>query len=508
MSSPAEPTETSSPDFVLSRRAVLGAGIGGLALASAACSGGGGGGASIVPPVEPPTPTETALDLLVARTTYGHDAATLARARAIGHTAFLEEQLAPEAIDDSASEARLAALVTLGLSSKQNYDQFYATGHADRVASELRAATLLRAAWSKRQLFERMVEFWTDHFSVDQSDSLQNVLKTQDDRDVIRAHALGNFRDLLRANAHGSAMSFYLGNYRNTATNSNENYGREIMELHTLGVGNYTEADVKAVARCFTGWSFHATNTPNFGGFVFRPERHDDGVKQVLGTTIPAGLGQQDGEIVIDMLVEHPATARFLALKLCRWFLAYDPPQDVVDATAAAYTNSGGDVRAMLRVVLSPEAMTKALARPRKLKRPFHLAASILRALNVTVTDPMSLAAELRAMGHESFQWPSPNGYPDAADAWGMGLLTRWAFVSRLFAGEIDGTSVAVANVFERIDPLHLAEHAASTLAGERFRASEVAAIQAYVDGALVVDLPLQREVLALTASAPSFQSY
>lgn len=508
MSSEEISSSPSLVDSTLTRRAALGVGLGGVALFSAACSGGGGssGTPSGGGPVPPTAQSE--LELLLSRVTYGHDAATHARAVDLGYEAWLEEQLAPETIADGACDVLLAGFPTLTLSSKQNYEQYYAQGNAARIALELRAATMLRAAFSKRQLFERVVEFWSDHFNVDQSDSLQNVLKTQDDRDVVRAHALGKFPDLLRASARGAAMSFYLGNYRNTATAPNENYGREIMELHSLGVGNYSESDVKAVARCFTGWGFQQTNSPGFGAFHFDPARHDDSAKVVLGHVIPAGGGVNDGEIVLDLLVNHPATAQFLARKMCRWFLSYEPSTNLVDAVAAAYTQTGGDIKAMLRVVLAKSSMTWALTQPAKMKRPFHLAASILRSTPFTITDATRLSTELGHMGHETFLWPSPNGYPDSSSAWGLGMLMRWTFASRLFAGDVAGVAFDPASVFANVPVVELARRADVILSGSRLSPTEVVAIQAYVDGAGGVDAALQREVMALAASSPSFQTY
>ena len=220
-------------------------------------------------------------------------------------------------------------------------------------------AAQYRQMFSQRQLYEVMVEFWSDHFNIHLVNGLGPTLKPEDDRQVIRAHALGNFRDLLHASAKSPSMLFYLDNFFNLASAPNENYARELMELHTLGVdGGYTENDVKEVARCFTGWSirFPGDTSGDYGTFVFLPAVHDNNAKVVLQNSITAGGGQSDGEQVLDILAAHPSTAQFIATKLCRRFISDTRTQPVIDAVAAAFTQSGGDIKTTLRALFATDA--------------------------------------------------------------------------------------------------------------------------------------------------------
>ncbi len=494
----AHPVETGAEG--VSRRSLLGLSLGGAAVMSAMQS-------ARALPSAPQMPAD--IRFLLSRITNGYDAATQARALALGYGAFLEEQLHPETIPDVRGDAVVAMFPTLGRTSQDNYVNDYLQGRAEMLRTQLRCATIMRAAYSSRQLLERMVEFWSDHFNIDHTDSMNAVLKTQDDRAVIRAHALGNFHDLLLASARSSAMGFYLGNYRNTATQPNENYGREIMELHTLGVGNYTEADVKAVARCFTGWSFKEVTTGDFGGFLFRSSLHDDTQKVVLGVIIPAGGGVTQGEIVVNMLAGRPETAQFLARKLCRFFLCYEPPQAVVDAVANAYSSTAGDIKSMLRVIFAPATIAAVPALNLvKYKRPFHLMTSILRAIPFQIAAPERLTEQLGLLGHEPFRWPTPNGYPDRLDAWASGEQTRWAFTTDLFADAIPGVNFHPSEVFAGFPKDQLAQAANRRLTGISLSPRDVVAIQLYVDSFPSITDALLREVMTLAASAPSFQNY
>ncbi len=221
---------------------------------------------------------------------------------------------------------------------------------------------MLRAVYSNRQLEEQLDDFWFNHFNVFADKGADRYLVTEYERDAIRPHVLGKFRDLLEATAKSPAMLFYLDNWQSVGPNApqprgqgnkakrglNENYGRELMELHTLGVdGGYTQKDVTEVARCFTGWTI---NQPQRGGkFVFNPRLHDNGEKVVLGVTIPAGGGESDGEKVLDILAHHPATAHFISKKLAMRFVADDPPAALVDRMAETFLKTDGDIRQVMR---------------------------------------------------------------------------------------------------------------------------------------------------------------
>ncbi len=276
----------------------------------------------------------------------------------LGTKAWIDRQLQPESIDDAWTEARtrhFEALDVWPLGELLEYN-------AKELLDQLTRAKILRAAHSRRQLQEVMVDFWSDHFNIDPSKGDSKWLKPADDKKVIRAHALGKFRDLVKASALSPSMLWYLdGRVNRRASDKetpNENYGRELLELHTLGVdGGYTQTDVMEVARCLTGWTVRARDKARFavGKVEFRRSLHDDGTKTVLGVKIPAGLGEGDLERVLDIVCHHPSTARYLAEKLCRRFIADDPPSSAVNAVAAAFTESAGDIRRTLATLFERE---------------------------------------------------------------------------------------------------------------------------------------------------------
>ena len=312
---------------------------------------------------------------------------------------------------------------------------------------ELSSAALLRAAGSRWQLREVMVELWSDHFNVDASKAECAWLKTADDREVIRRHALGRFRDLLRASALSPAMLWYLdgrSNRRATAAERpNENYARELLELHTLGVdGGYTQVDVMEAARCLTGWTVRDRHRFRKGRVELDSALHDDGEKRVLGRRIGPVGGAGDLETLLDLVAAHPATARHVATKLCRRFIADAPPASAVGEVAAAFRRSDGDIRTTLRTLLRTEAFRAPEARRAKLKRPFHAVASMLRCTGARTDAGPPLLAYLRRMGQAPFQYPTPEGAPDVASAWKGTLLWRWRLAMALAGGELPGTSV------------------------------------------------------------------
>ena len=279
-----------------------------------------------------------------------------------------------------------------------------------RIMADLHASRILRAVYSERQLQEVMVDFWTNHFNVFAGKGADRWLLPAYDRDTIRPNAMGKFSTLLQATAQSPAMLFYLDNFQSVSPNTgqrlrvpeqrkrgiNENYARELMELHTLGVdGGYTQKDVQEVARCFTGWTIFqprggaaAVNAllgeggrRNAGTFFFNARTHDDGEKTVLGHKIPAGGGMKDGLMVLDILARHRSTAKFIAAKLVRHFVSDNPPPALVDRVAAAFTKSDGDIRETVKAIFfSPEFNSTAAYRA-KIKRPFELAISAIRAL-------------------------------------------------------------------------------------------------------------------------------
>lgn len=374
--------------------------------------------------------------LLQSRATFGVRQDQLARGRLIGTGAWLDEQLAPAGINDNGLEAALlAALPSLGMSLPQIVAYTAPPNPRYRAVAETITATYVRQLAGPRQLLEVMVEFWTNHFNIDLGSAQLAITKPWDDREVVRRHAMGNFRSMLHASARSPAMLYYLDNFSNVASGPNENYARELMELHTLGVtGGYTEADVKDVARCFTGWTVPRTGAPTLTGFVFRPELHDDGPKRVLGMDIAAGGGELDGIRVLDLLAAHPSTARFIATKLARRFVTDFPPVSLVDALSAEFTRTGGEIVPVLRVLFrSAEFAASADA---KFKRPVEFLMSALRATRAFNAPALlrQVNEQLATFSQSIFGWPAPNGYPDVRDYWlhTNGTLARWNLASAI----------------------------------------------------------------------------
>jgi uncharacterized protein (DUF1800 family) len=356
-----------------------------------------------------------------------------------------------------------------------------------QVALELQQSKILRAVYSERQLQEVMTDFWFNHFNIFLQKGADRVLTTSYERDVIRPNVFGKFEDLLKATAESPAMLFYLDNWMSAAPNAetlkrrdqiakamerrqarradkmseqekeqmlnakgkikkaprglNENYAREIMELHTLGVdGGYTQKDVQEVARAFTGWTL---KQPRAGAeFFFNPMIHDDGEKTVLGKKIAAGGGQKDGYAVIHMLATHPATAKFISTKLARKFVNDTPPQSLVNKMADTFKKSDGDIRQVLRVMFtSPEFFASENYRA-KIKTPFEMTVSAVRAVGADTTGGPQFHRWIAQMGEGLFMAQPPTGYPDTAEHWVNtgALLERMNFALALAANKIQGT--------------------------------------------------------------------
>ncbi len=369
---------------------------------------------------------------------------------------YLEQQLNPEKIDDEVGEHAARRFETLTEPPGELFEY-----QDDLLQHELMRCTLARAVFSERQLYEIMVQFWSDHFNIDPSKGDCKWLKVADDREVIRKHAMGRFPDLLRASALSPAMLWYLDGRANRresmSEKPNENYARELLELHTLGVhGGYTQTDVMEVARCLTGWTVRSTGEPPYfqiGKVEFKVGRHDFGAKEVLGERIPstpatlsAGekerLGRHELDRVLQIVTNHPATARHIGAKLCRRFIADEPPPRAVEQVAAAFTKSGGDVRATLRALFATEAF--GAERGNKFKRPFHFIVSSLRATGARTDASLEIIDYLRRMGQAPFNYPTPDGYPEQAAPWMGTLLWRWNFASALSENKLAGTRIEV----------------------------------------------------------------
>ncbi|NDB76340.1 MAG: DUF1800 domain-containing protein, partial [Verrucomicrobia bacterium] len=363
--------------------------------------------------------------------------------------AFLDQQFMPERLDDPNCENAIRRFEVLQEPLGELFE--YQEKH---LLDALVRSTVLRAVFSERQLYEVMVNFWSDHFNIDPSKGDAKWLKVADDRDVIRAHALGKFPDMLRASALSPAMLWYLdGRVNKKASASdkpNENYARELMELHTLGVhGGYTQQDVMEVARCLTGWTVQETHRSklNLGSVEFQPLLHDRGEKIVLGHVIPAipkkakpgeieRLGRAELDTVLGIVGLHPSTAKFIATKLCQRFIADEPPADAVSAVAEKFIASGGNIPATLRALFATDAFLTT--RGNKLKRPFHYIVSALRATQATTDAGSAIQDYLLRMGHAPFHYPTPDGYPEKAAPWLGTLLWRWNFAVGLSNNTLD----------------------------------------------------------------------
>ncbi|HEX6863769.1 MAG TPA: DUF1800 domain-containing protein [Thermoanaerobaculia bacterium] len=311
------------------------------------------------------------------------------------------------------------------------------------LAGQLMAQKLWRAVESENQLAEVMTDFWFNHFNVSMTDNQSRGHLLSYERDAIRPNALGEMRGLLGATARHPAMLLYLDNARSNARRGlNENYARELLELHTLGVdGGYTQKDVIEVARAFTGWTVGVRD----GGFLFRPAGHDSGAKTVLGRKLPAGRGIEDGEEVLDLLAVHPATAKHLAAKLAVRFVSDKPSQALVDRLAAVYLKSGGEVKPVLRAIAESPDFWGAVGD--KIKSPFELAASAVRGLDAEVRDPRQTLRWIADMGQKLYAYQAPTGYPDRAEAWVNtgSLASRMSFGLDLAAGRVRGVDFALA---------------------------------------------------------------
>jgi uncharacterized protein (DUF1800 family) len=437
-------------------------------------------------PVEPPQLTERQKIIHVLdRLTFGARPGDVETVEKQGLEVFISEQLNPVGMPDGLWQGESSKFNALKLSAVELMKQYPNMGQKKRfgymfgfgnkppkdLQGELASAKLARAVLTNRQLEEVMVDFWFNHFNVSFAKNQDKWLVGPYERDVIRPHVFGKFRDLLGAVAHSPAMLVYLDNYQSTvdaryaplgaqdditemedrmAKNAkgnknarvklglNENYAREVMELHTLGVdGGYTQKDVTELARVLTGWSINAPNLKNnFNDFTFDFKRrmHDPGAKRVLGHDFP-WEGVAEGEKALDMLAKHPSTAHFIALKLCRRFVSDDPPVPLVDFVAKRFTETDGDIKETLKALFhAPEFYDHKYFRA-KVKTPFEFTVSMLRATNADVGDWVKAARQLDRLGEPLYLCEPPTGYPDRADAWinSGALLTRMTMALGLF---------------------------------------------------------------------------
>jgi uncharacterized protein (DUF1800 family) len=401
---------------------------------------------------------------LLQRAAFGPTRAELARIETIGREAWIDEQLQPPPQDDPATLARLERYPVLAMPLSQLLS-LYPPQCEDRSCSrfnipeQLVAATMIRAVHSRYQLREVMVDFWLNHFNVFGFEGPTPYALKPYLEEVIRPHALGRFEDLLLAVARSSAMLYYLDNYLSTREGAplgqgrsgglNENYARELMELHTISLfGGYSQQDVIEVAKLLTGWTFNSDRDPASAlTFVFRTDWHEPGPKTVLGRTFDAG-GLQEGLDLLRFLAAHPSTAdNMIAPKLVSRLVADTPPNKLLKATARAFKNSGGDIAATLSTLLRHRDFYKADYMGAKIKAPLELVASSARALEAEVTDGLPLARAVRLLGQPLFGALPPTGWPDVGSeiASAGGMLTRFRFAELLAAGDLPGLRIDLA---------------------------------------------------------------
>ena len=437
---------------------------------------------------------------LIRRTTYGVTAAEVARANALGFQGYLNYQLNYTRINDDAVENFVLQKWPL---MAQTADQLF-SADAGQVRTQLQESTIYRAAFSQRQLYHRMVEFWSDHFNQD----LDKVgyLLISDQRDVIRKHALGKFPELLKASAHSASMMVYLD--QNTSRNKapNQNYAREIMELHTLGVdGGYTQDDVAELSRVLTGWTVAGR-----GQFTFNPAIHDWGAKTVLGVTIPAGSpsqgadGIKEGEQMLDVLVNHPSTARFIATKMLKWLLDPNPTATQISTIAGVYSATGGDIKAMIRAMLNDDWLP---ASPMKLKRPFHFAASALRSTAPDVNAMNNINSQLAVLGHQSYTWDTPDGFPDKIEYWAGNIVPRWNFASVMSNLNSATTQKVDTTPYRSGSPAAAVDLIDANFFGGEMPLATRNALLTYAGTATLTDAKA-RELIGLAIAANAFQWY
>ena len=421
-------------------------------------------------PAKPPASPQTQLQIL-NRVSWGATSSSAQQIAAIGSEPYLERQLRPgPPMLPPAVQSQIDAMTIsqapadrLALELEQRRRDAEATNDPDqkktgqqayqqeltRISREAAARSLLRALYSPNQLQEQMVWFWMNHFNVHQYKSNLRVLVGDYEEHAIRPHALGKFRDLLAATVHHPAMLRYLDNEQNAGGRINENYARELMELHTLGVNSgYTQADVQELARILTGLGVNMTPEspkvrPNLQGqyarvglFEFNPNRHDYGDKVFLGQPIK-GRGLAEVDEALDRLAKHPATARFISRKLAMYLIADDPPAQLVDSLSRTFLATGGDVAATLRTLFASPDFTASLGK--KFKDPVHYVVSAVRLAydDRPILNPGPIINWLARMGEPLFARETPDGYPLTQAAWASPgqMTTRFEIARTIGSG-------------------------------------------------------------------------
>ena len=442
------------------------------------------------------------------RLTFGPTASELEAASSAGLEDWIEEQLAATPSDGPEVADRLAEFETLRMSPGELRD----LQENGRIARELGASAIVRQIYSPSQLFEVMVDFWTNHFNIYAYSPPELFLKGKDDREVIRAHALGKFPEMLAASAHSPAMMVYLDNARSRQPSPNENYARELLELHTLGVdGGYTYNDIQSVARAFTGWSVDGfrRDANNVGQFVYLTNWHDPDPKMALGEVLPGG--KRDGDRVLEILAEHPSTARFIATKLSRRFVSDMPPESLIDQVAETYTQTGGDIPSMLRAITYSDEFANSAGL--KLKRPLDFVVSAIRVTGADGRIDRVLRFFLQALGQVPFGWRAPDGYPDYAFAWTNTnqSLYRWNLALLIASDMLPGISTDLSGEFGGYSSIsNLADDLSLALLGDRLPRDARNILIEFGESIQATDQPLDLDppllLAGLILATPHFQ--
>jgi uncharacterized protein (DUF1800 family) len=424
------------------------------------------------------TPEQQAVHVL-NRLGYGPKPGDIERVAQMGVRRYIDAQLHPETIAyPEQLTKRLAGLQTANAPAGdvvRDFDELRKDVRNEeegarqrrraelaKISRETAEARLLRAIDSPRQLEEVMVDFWFNHFNVFAGKGVDRALIASYERDAIRPHVMGSFRELLGATAHHPAMLYYLDNFQSTSSDFvpggaaagakakarglNENYARELMELHTLGVdGGYTQKDVTELARMLTGWTFDQRRlVRNNETFRFEPKRHDQGVKTWLGREV-APDGQREGEMALDVLAVHPSTAHYISRQLAQYFVSDAPPPALVDRMARTWVESKGDIRAVLGTLFASDEFMAPAAVGAKFKTPYQFVVSAVRASDAQVANIAPLLGTMTQLGMPLYGCQTPNGYKNTQDAWlnPDALARRITFATALGAGRIALSTLA-----------------------------------------------------------------
>lgn len=440
---------------------------------------------------QPATPVTKSDDEAIAvlnRFGFGPNSRDLSAIRKLGVDDWFEQQL----LATQEEPAHLGYMLQrLDINNLGPYD--LRDWKEDSIVAQLQQASILRATYSPWQVRERLCDFWTNHFNIYAKKGLAAYRKPMDEREVIRAHVLGKFPEMVRASAKSTAMLVFLDQQNSDPKHPNENYARELLELHTLGVdGGYTQNDVQEVARCFTGWTEERAILRKKGAFLFQDNLHDKGEKMVLGTKIPAGQGVEDGETVISIVTAHPSTANYISQKLCRYYLG-EEGDAYVPSLAKSYIETQGDIPSLMRKLFQAFRETRNSI----VKRPFDYVVSSLRAVDASTDAGEPILNAMAAMGQPLYLWPMPDGYPVDTSSWTGSMLARWNFAVALSQNKLRGTSTDLTLLRKSINDPSAAAQIVLAAAPETEQVKKFNDIQANLD------LPSQ---FALCLASPEFQ--